>query len=158
MVAEMATGQPLFPGDSDVEQLALILACLGPLCKRHARLVASTPAIAGAWPAGDLDSPFPSHACLCCLHVFCHCRCTTCRYLAKTQLEVWSYTSDVLATNVTGDLTCPGSHCMRSHQGQGPSHRRRRAEPTRTCCGAIIQTPLALARLQAWWRRQPDAA
>ena len=56
-MAEMATGQPLFPGDSDVEQLALILACLGPLCKRHARLVASTPAIAGAWAAGTLPSP-----------------------------------------------------------------------------------------------------
>jgi hypothetical protein len=47
MVAEMATGQPLFPGDSDVEQLALILACLGPLCPKHAAIIAATPAIAG---------------------------------------------------------------------------------------------------------------
>lgn len=47
MVAEMATGQPLFPGDSDIEQLALILACVGPLCASHAAIVASTPAIAG---------------------------------------------------------------------------------------------------------------
>lgn len=47
MVAEMVTGQPLFPGDSDVEQLALIMACLGPLSSSHAAIVASTPAIAG---------------------------------------------------------------------------------------------------------------
>lgn len=47
---EMATGQPLFPGDSDVEQLWLILQCLGPLCPAHAARLAANPAIAGMAP------------------------------------------------------------------------------------------------------------
>ncbi len=46
MLVEMATGQPLFPGESDVEQLWLILQCLGPLWPTHAARLAANPAIA----------------------------------------------------------------------------------------------------------------
>ena len=47
MLVEMATGQPLFPGDSDLEQLWLILQCLGPLAPAHSQRLAANPAIAG---------------------------------------------------------------------------------------------------------------
>eukprot|EP00117_Sycon_ciliatum_P033750 scpid26291/ scgid4324/ Cyclin-dependent kinase-like 2; Serine/threonine-protein kinase KKIAMRE len=35
LAAEMMTGEPLFPGDSDIDQLYLIIKCLGNLTSRH---------------------------------------------------------------------------------------------------------------------------
>ncbi len=43
MLVEMHTGAPLFPGDSDVDQLWLILKCLGRLAPRHAAAMAAHP-------------------------------------------------------------------------------------------------------------------
>ncbi|KAK9841780.1 hypothetical protein WJX81_002502 [Elliptochloris bilobata] len=47
MLVEMHTGAPLFPGDSDVDQLWLILKCLGRLAPRHAAAMAVHPSFAG---------------------------------------------------------------------------------------------------------------
>lgn len=46
MLVEMYTGSPLFPGDSDVDQLWLILKCLGRLAPRHAAAMAAHPSFA----------------------------------------------------------------------------------------------------------------
>jgi len=43
MLVEMHTGAPLFPGDSDVDQLWLILKCLGRLAPQHAAAMAVHP-------------------------------------------------------------------------------------------------------------------
>ncbi|XP_063365849.1 cyclin-dependent kinase-like 1 [Cydia amplana] len=40
MFAEMLTGDPLFPGDSDIDQLALIIKTVGKLPPRHQQVVA----------------------------------------------------------------------------------------------------------------------
>ncbi|KAL4714888.1 hypothetical protein ACJJTC_012560 [Scirpophaga incertulas] len=39
MFAEMLTGDPLFPGDSDIDQLALIIKTVGKLAPRHQQVV-----------------------------------------------------------------------------------------------------------------------
>ncbi|XP_068618078.1 cyclin-dependent kinase-like 4 [Battus philenor] len=39
LFAEMLTGDPLFPGDSDIDQLALIIRTVGKLAPRHQRVV-----------------------------------------------------------------------------------------------------------------------
>ena len=47
MFAEMWTGQPLFPGESDVDQLWLIFKTLGRLCSRHEEMARRPPAQGG---------------------------------------------------------------------------------------------------------------
>ena len=47
LLAEVASGQPLFPGDSDVDQLCLIMRCLGPLGPRMADVARRNPLLAG---------------------------------------------------------------------------------------------------------------
>ena len=39
MAVEMLTGEPLFPGDSDVDQLWLILKCMGQLPPAYAEML-----------------------------------------------------------------------------------------------------------------------
>ncbi|XP_023568802.1 cyclin-dependent kinase-like 2 [Octodon degus] len=48
LVTEMLTGEPLFPGDSDIDQLYHIMTCLGNLIPRHQELFYKNPAFAGA--------------------------------------------------------------------------------------------------------------
>ncbi|XP_026733180.1 cyclin-dependent kinase-like 1 isoform X2 [Trichoplusia ni] len=51
LFAEMLTGDPLFPGDSDIDQLALIIKTVGKLAPRHQQVVsrlAGGAALAGA--------------------------------------------------------------------------------------------------------------
>lgn len=43
MLVEMMTGQPLFPGKSDIDQLWLILKCLGGLSPRHLDFMRNSP-------------------------------------------------------------------------------------------------------------------
>lgn len=45
--AELLTGQPLFPGDTDVDQLYRIMKCLGPLTKHFADIFAHNPLYMG---------------------------------------------------------------------------------------------------------------
>ncbi|CAG7732341.1 unnamed protein product, partial [Allacma fusca] len=47
LFAEMMTGEPLFPGDSDIDQLFLIAQCLGRLAKRHLSIMARNSAFRG---------------------------------------------------------------------------------------------------------------
>ncbi|CAL8126736.1 unnamed protein product [Orchesella dallaii] len=47
LFAEMMTGEPLFPGDSDIDQLFLIAQCLGRLSKRHLNIMQRNSAFRG---------------------------------------------------------------------------------------------------------------
>ncbi|XP_065261338.1 cyclin-dependent kinase-like 2 [Emys orbicularis] len=47
LVTEMLTGEPLFPGDSDIDQLYHIMKCLGNLTPRHQELFYKNPLFAG---------------------------------------------------------------------------------------------------------------
>ncbi|EPY87224.1 hypothetical protein CB1_000260005 [Camelus ferus] len=47
LVTEMLTGEPLFPGDSDIDQLYHITMCLGNLIPRHQELFYKNPVFAG---------------------------------------------------------------------------------------------------------------
>ncbi|XP_039701403.1 cyclin-dependent kinase-like 2 isoform X3 [Pteropus medius] len=47
LVTEMLMGEPLFPGDSDIDQLYHIMMCLGNLIPRHQELFYKNPAFAG---------------------------------------------------------------------------------------------------------------
>ncbi|XP_006273774.2 cyclin-dependent kinase-like 2 [Alligator mississippiensis] len=47
LVTEMLTGEPLFPGDSDIDQLYHIMKCLGNLTLRHQELFYKNPLFAG---------------------------------------------------------------------------------------------------------------
>ncbi|TPX39085.1 hypothetical protein SeLEV6574_g07430 [Synchytrium endobioticum] len=47
ILAELTNGQPLFPGDTDVDQLYRIARCLGPLCKRHLEVFMRNPMFVG---------------------------------------------------------------------------------------------------------------
>lgn len=47
LVTEMLMGEPLFPGDSDIDQLYHIMTCLGNLIPRHQELFYKNPAFAG---------------------------------------------------------------------------------------------------------------
>ncbi|KFV87651.1 Cyclin-dependent kinase-like 2 [Struthio camelus australis] len=47
LVTEMLTGEPLFPGDSDIDQLYHITKCLGNLIPRHQELFYKNPLFAG---------------------------------------------------------------------------------------------------------------
>ncbi|KAJ1503548.1 Cyclin-dependent kinase-like 2, partial [Coelomomyces lativittatus] len=44
---EILTGQPLFPGDSDIDQLYRIMKCLGPLTRRHMEIFLKNPLFVG---------------------------------------------------------------------------------------------------------------
>lgn len=43
IIAEVLTGQPLFPGDTDIDQLYRIIKCLGKLTKRHMEVFLKNP-------------------------------------------------------------------------------------------------------------------
>ncbi|KAJ3002915.1 Cyclin-dependent kinase-like 3, partial [Thoreauomyces humboldtii] len=45
--AEILTGQPLFPGDTDIDQLYRIMKILGPLTKRHMEVFLKNPLFVG---------------------------------------------------------------------------------------------------------------
>jgi len=47
LITEMLTGDPLFPGDSDIDQLYLIIKCFGNLCPRHREIFQRNPLFAG---------------------------------------------------------------------------------------------------------------
>ncbi|XP_011895811.1 PREDICTED: cyclin-dependent kinase-like 2 isoform X2 [Cercocebus atys] len=47
LVTEMFVGEPLFPGDSDIDQLYHIMMCLGNLIPRHQELFYKNPVFAG---------------------------------------------------------------------------------------------------------------
>jgi len=47
MVAEMATGMPLFPGESDVDQLFHIMRCLGPIPRNLQEIISRNPLFDG---------------------------------------------------------------------------------------------------------------
>ncbi|NWX64607.1 CDKL2 protein, partial [Promerops cafer] len=47
LITEMLTGEPLFPGDSDIDQLFHITKCLGNLIPRHQELFYKNPLFAG---------------------------------------------------------------------------------------------------------------
>ncbi|NWV60130.1 CDKL2 protein, partial [Malurus elegans] len=47
LITEMLTGEPLFPGDSDIDQLFHITKCLGSLIPRHQELFYKNPLFAG---------------------------------------------------------------------------------------------------------------
>ncbi|XP_043916291.1 cyclin-dependent kinase-like 2 [Protopterus annectens] len=47
LVVEMLTGEPLFPGDSDIDQLYQIMKCFGSLTQRHQELFYKNPLFAG---------------------------------------------------------------------------------------------------------------
>jgi len=63
LYAEMLTGDPLFPGDSDIDQIYHITKCFGSLCSRHKELISKNPIFSGvnmsnSQPTG-LKSSFP---------------------------------------------------------------------------------------------------
>lgn len=47
IMGELVEGQPLFPGESEIDQLYLIQKVLGPLSKRHMELFATNPRFSG---------------------------------------------------------------------------------------------------------------
>ncbi|XP_045451245.1 cyclin-dependent kinase-like 4 [Melitaea cinxia] len=59
LFAEMLTGDPLFPGDSDIDQLALIIKTVGKLAPRHQQVVAR---LAGALQAPGARGVLPGAA------------------------------------------------------------------------------------------------
>ncbi|XP_040411413.1 cyclin-dependent kinase-like 2 [Cygnus olor] len=64
LVTEMLTGEPLFPGDSDIDQLYHITKCLGNLILRHQELFYKNPHFAGmrlpeVKEAESLDRRYP---------------------------------------------------------------------------------------------------
>ncbi|XP_065592521.1 cyclin-dependent kinase-like 2 isoform X3 [Cyrtonyx montezumae] len=64
LVTEMLTGEPLFPGDSDIDQLYHITKCLGNLIPRHQELFCKNPLFAGmrlpeVKEAESLDRRYP---------------------------------------------------------------------------------------------------
>ncbi|NWR62137.1 CDKL2 protein, partial [Bucorvus abyssinicus] len=64
LITEMLTGEPLFPGDSDIDQLYHITKCLGNLIPRHQELFYKNPIFAGmrlpeVKDAEPLDKRYP---------------------------------------------------------------------------------------------------
>ncbi|NXX94219.1 CDKL2 protein, partial [Centropus bengalensis] len=65
LITEMLTGEPLFPGDSDIDQLYHITKCLGNLIPRHQELLNKNPLFAGmrlpeVKEAESLDKRYPN--------------------------------------------------------------------------------------------------
>jgi cyclin-dependent kinase-like len=46
-MAELSDGMPLFPGESDIDQLYIVQRLLGPLCRVHDKLFLRNPRFAG---------------------------------------------------------------------------------------------------------------
>ncbi|XP_065210912.1 cyclin-dependent kinase-like 4 [Planococcus citri] len=42
VLAEVLSGEPLFPGQSDIDQLYMIMKCFGKLCSRHQQILSSS--------------------------------------------------------------------------------------------------------------------
>ncbi|NXP74370.1 CDKL2 protein, partial [Ramphastos sulfuratus] len=64
LITEMLTGEPLFPGDSDIDQLYHITKCLGNLIPRHQELFYKNPLFSGmrlpeVREAESLDKRYP---------------------------------------------------------------------------------------------------
>ncbi|XP_064005843.1 cyclin-dependent kinase-like 2 isoform X2 [Pogoniulus pusillus] len=64
LITEMLTGEPLFPGDSDIDQLYHITKCLGNLIPRHQELFYKNPLFSGmrlpeVKEAESLDKRYP---------------------------------------------------------------------------------------------------
>ena len=64
LYAEMLSGDPIFPGDSDIDQIYHITKCFGVLCPRHRELIAKNPIFNGVnvsnnQPTG-LKASFPT--------------------------------------------------------------------------------------------------
>ena len=59
-MAEMSTGQPLFPGESDVDQLFHMVRCFGQLSPHQMEIFSSNPLFVGvklpALPSNELES------------------------------------------------------------------------------------------------------
>ncbi|RXN01916.1 Cyclin-dependent kinase-like 2 [Acipenser ruthenus] len=47
LIVEMLTGEPLFPGDSDIDQVYHVMRCFGNLTQRHQELFYKNPTFAG---------------------------------------------------------------------------------------------------------------
>ena len=47
LYAEMLTGDPLFPGESDIDQLFQITKLLGPLSNKHRQIISKNPMFNG---------------------------------------------------------------------------------------------------------------
>jgi cyclin-dependent kinase-like len=47
MFAEISNGLPLFPGESDIDQLCHIIKCFGPLTARHMEVFSKNPLYVG---------------------------------------------------------------------------------------------------------------
>ncbi|XP_018107848.1 cyclin-dependent kinase-like 2 [Xenopus laevis] len=67
IVTEMLTAQPLFPGDSDIDQLHHIIKCQGNLTPRHQELFYRNPMFAGVSlpdmkEAESLERRYPKHS------------------------------------------------------------------------------------------------
>lgn len=58
LYAEMLTGDPLFPGESDIDQLFQITKLLGPLATKHRQMISKNPMFNGlsAPPGSSLSS------------------------------------------------------------------------------------------------------
>ena len=97
MVVEMYTGAPLFPGDSDVDQLWLILKCLGGLAPQHLATLQTNSAfkvwVGEPWLGLDFIV------------------CTGLQPTMPKRISSTELTSLLLATDVHGQLTCiPQGH------------------------------------------------
>ncbi|CAH2093191.1 unnamed protein product [Euphydryas editha] len=62
LFAEMLTGDPLFPGDSDIDQLALIIKTVGKLAPRHQQVVSRLSGGAALAAAGGARGSLPGIA------------------------------------------------------------------------------------------------
>ena len=47
LYAEMASGDPLFPGESDIDQLFQITKLMGPLSSKHRQMISKNPMFNG---------------------------------------------------------------------------------------------------------------
>ncbi|XP_048034779.1 cyclin-dependent kinase-like 2 isoform X1 [Megalobrama amblycephala] len=125
---EMLTGSPLFPGDSDIDQLHLLISCFGHLTPRHREVFYRNPVFMGASlpdPAGrnPLESRSPklsgctldlAQKCLqmdpdrrCqCAELLLHPFFTRDRFHLRFQQELVSKTHKDLKENCRGTKTC----------------------------------------------------
>ncbi len=58
IVSELAEGRPLFPGESDIDQLFLVQAAVGPMCSDHLEFFNKSPKFTGIrFPGSPGSSP-----------------------------------------------------------------------------------------------------